>query len=140
MKNIDRIRKEMSPARRARIKARADEILAEEMALRDLRQALRRTQETIGEALGIGQDGVSRLEKRSDLLISTLRRYVEAMGGALELIARFPDRPAVLLSGLAEVESVAATKLKRAPASRPRRTQKASGSTPPRARTDETHV
>ena len=51
--------------------------------------------------LDIGQDGVSRLEQRSDLLLSTLRSYVQAVGGSLELIARFPDRPPVTLAGLA---------------------------------------
>ena len=53
----------------------------------------------------ISQDGVSRLEQRSDLLLSTLRRTVEAMGGNLSLIARFPDRPLVELSGIAERET-----------------------------------
>ncbi len=55
------------------------------------------------EELGIGQDGISRLEKRSDLLISTLRGYVEAMGGKLRLVAEFPNRPPIMLSGLAAV-------------------------------------
>ena len=50
--------------------------------------------------LGISQDAISRLEQRSDLLPSTLRRTVEAMGGSLSLIARFPDRPPVEVSGI----------------------------------------
>jgi hypothetical protein len=58
----------------------------------------------MAKALGISQDGVSRLEKRSDLLLSTLRKSVEAMGGNLSLIAEFPDRDPVVLSGIAEVE------------------------------------
>ena len=61
------------------------------------------TQASLAETLGIGQDGVSRLEKRSDLLISTLRGYIEAMGGRLELTAEFPSRPAVSLSGLSSM-------------------------------------
>ena len=52
--------------------------------------------------LGISQDGVSRLEQRSDLLLSTLRKTVEAMGGKLSLIAKFPDRPPVELAGIAD--------------------------------------
>lgn len=56
----------------------------------------------MAELLGIGQDSVSRLEKRSDLLLSTLRSYVAAMGGRLRLIAEFPDRPAVDISSLSE--------------------------------------
>lgn len=59
----------------------------------------------MAKVLGISQDGVSRLEKRSDLLLSTLRKSVEAMGGNLSLIAEFPDRDPVVLSGIAEVEA-----------------------------------
>ncbi len=93
----------LSPARRKRIEARTAELVAEEQSLRDLRHALELTQEKMAEELGIGQDGISRLENRSDLLISTLRGYVEAMGGKLRLVAEFPNRPPVLLSGLATV-------------------------------------
>jgi hypothetical protein len=57
----------------------------------------------MGQKLGIGQDGVSKLEKRADLMISTLRKTVEAMGGHLSLVAEFPDRAPVVLSGIAEV-------------------------------------
>ena len=63
------------------------------------------TQARMAEQLGITQDGVSRLEKRSDLLLSTLRKTVEAMGGSLSLIAEFPDRAPVVLTGIAEDES-----------------------------------
>ena len=55
--------------------------------------------------LGVSQDAVSRMEQQSNLLLSTLRRTVEAMGGSLSLTARFPDRPPVELSGIAERES-----------------------------------
>lgn len=96
--------KGLSAARRQKIEARAAELIAEEMSLRDLRQALALTQERIAETLGIGQDSVSRLEKRTDLLLSTLRSYVEAMGGHLLLVAEFPDREPVVLSGLATME------------------------------------
>jgi transcriptional regulator with XRE-family HTH domain len=73
------------------------------MSLRELRRAHKLTQERIAEALGIGQDQVSRLEQRSDLLISTLRSYIEAMGGRLTLIAEFPARQPVTLSGIASI-------------------------------------
>ena len=56
----------------------------------------------MAKALGIGQDGVSKLEKRADLMISTLRKTVEAMGGNLSLVAEFPDHDPVVLSGIAE--------------------------------------
>ena len=104
MKNLDRIRKDMSPARRRKIKARAAEIMAEEMTRQELRRALKLTQVHIAKNLGMTQDGVSRLEKRTDLLLSTLRGYVEALGGRLSLVAEFPDRNPVILSGIAENE------------------------------------
>ena len=57
----------------------------------------------MAEVLGVGQDSVSRLEQRSDLLISTLRNYVEAMGGKLSLVAEFPDKEPVILTGIASL-------------------------------------
>jgi transcriptional regulator with XRE-family HTH domain len=95
----------LGAARRKKIEDRAAELIAEEMSLRDLRRARAKTQQHIAESLGIGQEGVSRIEKRSDLLISTLQSYVAAMGGKLRLIAEFPDRPPILLSRLAEIEN-----------------------------------
>ena len=56
----------------------------------------------MAKALGIIQDNVSRLEKRSDILLSTLRMTFEVMGGNLSLVAEFPDRAPVVLSGIAE--------------------------------------
>lgn len=94
---------EMSPERQARIAARAAELIAEEMTLRDLRKARDLTQVQIASLLGIGQDHVSRLEQRSDMLLSTLASYVKAMGGDLKLIVKFPDRAAVSLASLADV-------------------------------------
>jgi DNA-binding XRE family transcriptional regulator len=97
----DKIRK-LSPAQRKKVEARAAQLIAEEMTLRELRKARKLTQVRMAKALGITQDSVSRLEKRSDLLLSTLRKTVEAMGGNLSLVAEFPDRPPVVLSGIAE--------------------------------------
>ena len=104
MTNLERIRKGLSPARRKKVEARAAHLIAEEMTLQDLRRARKLTQVRMAKALGIGQDGISKLEKRSDLLLSTLRRAVEAMGGSLSLVAEFPDRDPVVLSGISEVE------------------------------------
>src|SRR6266403_4866909 len=97
----DKMRK-LSPARRKRVEARAAELIAEEMTLRELRRARKLTQVRMAKKLGITQDSVSRLEKRSDLLLSTLRKTVKAMGGNLSLIAEFPDRAPVVLSGIVE--------------------------------------
>ncbi len=95
----------LDPARRRKVEERVAELVAEEMTLRDLRKARQLTQASIARQLGITQDGVSRLEQRSDLLLSTLRRTVEAMGGSLSLVARFPDGPPVELTGIAETAS-----------------------------------
>lgn len=94
--------KDLSPERRKQIEARTAELIKEQMTLQELRRARKLTQVRIAKALGITQDSVSRLEKRSDLLLSTLRKTVQAMGGTLSLVAEFPDRPPVALSGIAE--------------------------------------
>ncbi len=103
-KTLDEKFNELGPARRKKIEARAAELIAEEMSLRELRRAHRMTQKRMAEKLGIGQEGISRLEQRSDLLISTLRSYVEAMGGSLSIVAKFPDRKPVVVAGLAALE------------------------------------
>jgi DNA-binding XRE family transcriptional regulator len=82
------------------IEAEAAQLMAQELTLRDLRKALALTQTRMAEALSISQDGVSRIEKRSDFLLSTLQSYVAAMGGRLRLVAEFPDREPVTIAGL----------------------------------------
>ena len=94
---------ELSPTQRRKVEARAAQLIAEEMSLRDLRRALKLTQRHMAQSLRIGQDGISRLEQRSDLLLSTLRGYIEAMGGNLTLLAEFPDGVPVKLSGIASM-------------------------------------
>ena len=105
MKTINQKMKSLSAGRRKKIEARALALIAEEMTLQDLRGARKITQVRLAKTLGISQDGVSRLEKRSDLLLSTLRKSVEAMGGNLSLVAEFPDREPVILSGIATEEA-----------------------------------
>ena len=102
--NLDDMIADLDPERRRRIEDLAAEFIAEEMTLRELRKARKLTQVRLARELGISQDGVSRIEQRTDLLLSTLRRTVEAMGGSLSLIATFPDRPPVELAGIAERE------------------------------------
>lgn len=69
--------------------------------LKDLRQAAKKTQIELAATLGVRQDTISRIEKRSDMLLSTLRHYIEGMGGTLELVAKFPNRPPVVIDQLA---------------------------------------
>ena len=103
--DVDDVIAKLDPTLRSEVEAMAAELIAEEMTLRELRKARQLTQVSVARELGITQDGVSRLEQRSDLLLSTLRKTVEAMGGSLSLVARFPDRPPVELSGIAGSES-----------------------------------
>jgi DNA-binding XRE family transcriptional regulator len=99
-RTLDEVIRGLPPDQRREIEARAAQLIEEEMTLRDLRKAHELTQTRMAEALHISQDGVSRIETRSDFLLSTLRSYVEAMGGKLRLIAEFPDRRPVTISGL----------------------------------------
>ena len=89
----------------ASIQSRANELMAEEMTLRDLRKALKKTQVDLSSSLHMKQDGISRLEGRSDMLISTLAKYIKAMGGSLKLTAEFPNRPPVTIQSLKEIHS-----------------------------------
>jgi DNA-binding XRE family transcriptional regulator len=88
----------LPPKRRAKVEQRAGELAT----LKDLRLAVEHTQQDLAASLGVGQDTISRIERRSDLLLSTLRRYIQAMGGELDLVARFPNRPPVLLDHIAQ--------------------------------------
>ena len=103
-KNVDDVIRGLSAARRKKIQRRAAQLIAEEMTRQELRRAREQTQVEVAKMLGITQDSVSRLEQRTDLLLSTLRNYVAALGGRLSLIAEFPDQDPVLLSGIADDE------------------------------------
>jgi transcriptional regulator with XRE-family HTH domain len=74
------------------IKKRTAELLVEEATLRQVRVARERSQEEVARKLHIKQAAVSKLERRADMYLSTLRHYIEAMGGKLEIIARFPNQ------------------------------------------------
>lgn len=109
---LDEKFKKLGASRRKKINARAAELIAEEMSLRELRRARRLTQKRMAEKLGIGQEGVSRLEQRSDLLLSTLRDYIKAMGGTLSMVAEFPNRQPVVLAGFSALESATSKRRK----------------------------
>ena len=95
-RKLDDVMAALPKARQQRVEARAMELAT----LKDLRLAAQQTQEQLATTLGVGQDTISRLEKRSDMLLSTLRHYVESMGGKLELVAHFPNRPPVVIEHL----------------------------------------
>lgn len=95
-RKLDDVMAALPEARQQRVEARAMELAT----LKDLRQAVQQTQEQLAATLGVRQDTISRLEKRSDMLLSTLRHYIESMGGKLELVAQFPNRPPVVIEHL----------------------------------------
>ena len=96
---------ELPPGRRDRIEQRAAELISEELNLREMRRLRKLTQARLSRKLKIGQEGISRIEKRSDLYLSTLRSYVEGVGGKLSLLVEFPDRAPVLLTGFGDQQS-----------------------------------
>jgi DNA-binding XRE family transcriptional regulator len=90
-------------SRRRKIARRTNLLIAQEMTMRELRKARNITQVEMAKALGVKQEQVSRIEKRTDLHLSTLKRSVEALGGELILTAKFPDGAPVRLTGFAEL-------------------------------------
>ncbi len=89
-KSFKILERKMSPEARARSREKARQLIAE-MPLQELRNARKLTQEKLAESLNVNQAAVSKLERRADMYVSTLREFVRAMGGELEITARFPD-------------------------------------------------
>jgi len=89
-RSFDELRKQMSPERRKKNQEKAESIL-ERLPLYELRNARKLSQAQLAEAMNVNQASISKLEHRVDIYISTLRRYIEAMGGTLVIRATFPD-------------------------------------------------
>jgi hypothetical protein len=100
--SLEEMLSELPAERRERIEQHAAQLIAEELHLREMRRLRKLTQAHLSKKLKIGQEGVSRIEKRTDLYLSTLRGYVEGVGGKLSLVVEFPDHPPVILAGLGE--------------------------------------
>jgi transcriptional regulator with XRE-family HTH domain len=92
-----------TPERKARTEAKL-RALKKEMPLAELRQARERSQQELARALKVGQPAVAKLERRADMYVSNLRRYIAALGGTLEITARFPDG-AVKIAIFSEIDS-----------------------------------
>ncbi len=101
--SLDDVLARLPRKERDTVTARTAALVAQEMSLRDLRKALGKTQVAMADQLGIRQENVSRIEQRSDMLLSTLNSYLRGMGGRLRLVAEFEGRPPVELAGLADV-------------------------------------
>jgi transcriptional regulator with XRE-family HTH domain len=97
----------------ASIRARAEELIAEEMSLRDLRKAMGRTQVALAKKLHVKQETISRAEQRTDMLLSTLDHYLQGLGGRLRLVAEFDGRASVTIAGLSAIASEPARARKR---------------------------
>lgn len=89
-KKFETLLKDLDADRRARIRARTDELLAA-LPLNELRKARELSQEEVADLLDVNQATVSKMERRTDMYVSTMRRFVRAMGGELEIRARFPE-------------------------------------------------
>lgn len=103
-RNVNHIIKALPASRRRKIEKRANQLIAEEMTLQELRRARELTQVRMAKCLGVAQKQISEIEKRTDMHISTLRRSIEAMGGKLSLVAEFPDRDPVVLAGISALD------------------------------------
>jgi hypothetical protein len=101
--NLDDLIKTLPKKRQEEIARRSAELIAEEATLREIRKAQRRSQAKVAKKLRVNQAAVSKIESRTDMYVSTLRDYIEAMGGSLEIIARFPGSPPVHISQFREL-------------------------------------
>ena len=104
-KSFKVLERKMSPAARARSAEKAKQLIAE-MPLQELRAARKLTQEELAKTLNVNQAAVSKLERRADMYVSTLREFVRAMGGELEITARFPEG-AVRINQFEDVDAAA---------------------------------
>jgi transcriptional regulator with XRE-family HTH domain len=100
--SFKRLREAMTPEQRANAETKAAALRAD-MTLGELRQARLLTQEALGETLHVGQTAIAKLEKRTDMYVGNLRRFIEAMGGELDIVARFPDGT-VKISNFTEID------------------------------------
>lgn len=101
-RSIDDFTASLPKERQEGIEKGYQKLNAEYMALQELRKAMAYTQKQMADELNMDQGNVSKLEKRTDLMLSTLRRYIEAMGGSLKIIAEFPERPPIEVAGFGD--------------------------------------
>ncbi|GAB1409262.1 XRE family transcriptional regulator [Desulfovibrionales bacterium] len=104
-KKFTELRAQMSPEAQARAKAKTHAMLAE-MPLHELRQARGLSQKMLAEMLQVQQPSIAKMEKRTDMYISTLRSHIEAMGGKLEVVAHFPEGD-VTISNFSDLDNSA---------------------------------
>ena len=103
---FSRLREQMSPEAREKAEKKTKEMLAE-LPLNEVRQARGLTQKVLANILHVNQPAVAKLEKRTDMYISTLRSHIQAMGGELDIIARFPDGSNIKIGNFSELSNEA---------------------------------
>jgi DNA-binding XRE family transcriptional regulator len=103
--NFNTLRNALSPDQKQAVAAKI-KTMSEDMTLAELRQARHLTQQTLSGTLQVGQAAVAKMEKRTDMYVANLRRFVEAMGGELDVIARFPEG-SVKIRNFAEIGDTA---------------------------------
>jgi len=103
---FQQLRDRLSPDAQREAAALTD-AMEQELSLAELRRARAMTQEQLASDLHVGQSSITKLERRTDMYLSTLRRFVEAMGGELAIVVRFPDQPQVRLRGIGELDDSA---------------------------------
>lgn len=104
-RTVNEVLASLPKERQERIRARAAELGREIEGLKALRQLANRSQEQIAQSLGIKQPSVLKIERQTDLYLSTLRRFVEAAGGTLELRIDLPGTGAFTLTGVGEIDA-----------------------------------
>ena len=103
MKTLEEKLSELPRDRREAIEAETATLVAEELSLRELRKSLSLTQVNVAKEMGVGQDEVSRAENRADMLVSSLRNMISAMGGELNIVARMPGKRDVYITNFGDV-------------------------------------
>lgn len=104
-RSLDEVMAAMPAERQDRIKARTAELLAEVEGLKALRKLAERSQEQIAQSLGVKQPAIVKIEKQTDLYLSTLRRFIEAAGGTLELRVELPGKGTMHLTGIGDLHA-----------------------------------
>ena len=106
-RTLEQVLDGLSPESRARVEARSAELHAEVEGLKALRKLAERSQQQIAQSLGIKQPAIVKIERQTDLYLSTLRRFVEAAGGTLELRVELPGTGVMRLTGMGEINGAA---------------------------------
>jgi len=105
-RDLSEIMQSLSPDRKELIENRAKEIIEEINSLRELRKLMSLTQTQVAETLNVKQPSIHKIEKKADIYISTLKRFINAVGGTMEIVVNLPNHNTVKLKGLGELTEI----------------------------------